>query len=199
MIYRLYDWDDTLALSRKALYLSYKEALRPHGLHFTFDYFNEMIYDDATKFLRDSSFSDEEIAVIKKAKEQFYIEKYANEIILKLPEFVEGDKYYIVTNTNADLVRRILEQKIGTTKPWVRIIGTYDGIKRKPEPDLYDYAFKLFKSDWNNNEDELHIYEDSIAGILAAANFLASHEKRINNFTIHHIKHDNPFKQLDND
>lgn len=197
MIYSLYDWDDTLALTRKALYLSYKTALSKYDIQFDYHYFNDFIYDDATKFLKSLNFSDDEIKEIKSVKEYHYINTHIDEIILQLPDFKSENQYYIVTNTNANLVKQILEHKTGNALPWRKIVGTYEGAQRKPEPDLYVSTFENFiKKDWHPEHDEIHIYEDSVVGLLAASKFIHLYEKRIKNFTIHHVKHENPFKNL---
>lgn len=188
MIYRFYDWDDTLVLSRKALYLSYKKALSQWDIQFEYAYFNDFIYNDATKFLKELNFSDDEIIAIKELKEKLYITEYFDEIIFKMPDFNPNEKYYIVTNTNEKLVTTLLKKKYGKIDPFIQIIGSYNGIKRKPEPDLYNYTFDLIKRNWNH-EDELHIYEDSIEGLSAALKFLDFNKKRIKHFKLHHIVH----------
>ncbi|MCK9574617.1 MAG: HAD hydrolase-like protein [Candidatus Pacearchaeota archaeon] len=196
MKWHFYDWDDTLALTRKALYLSYKEALKDFDIQFDFNYFNDFIYDDSNKFLQGLNFSIDEIAEIKKVKEHHYINTYFDEIIFKLPDFKNNridHQYYIVTNTNEELVTTMLNKKFSNTVPWQDIVGTYSGIKRKPEPDVYVTAFEKIKHQFHSSTDELHIYEDSIAGLLAASKFIHMYEKRIKNFEIHHVKHENPF------
>jgi beta-phosphoglucomutase-like phosphatase (HAD superfamily) len=108
-----------------------------------------------------------------------------------MPKFenLRDHKYFIVTNTNEELVRKMLQKKFGTTDPWTDIVGTYSGVKRKPEPDVYINAFELIKHDFHTASDTLHIYEDSVAGLLSASKFLHLYEKRIKHFEIHHIKH----------
>lgn len=195
MVCRFYDWDDTIVLSRKALYLSYKKALEKWNIQFDFQYFNDFIYNDATKFLLGLKFSMEEIAEIKKLKEQYYMNDFFNEIIFKFPEINPEETYIIVTNTNQDLVKEMLMKKYGTTEYFSNYIGTYNGIKRKPAPDLYIAAFESIKYKWKPN-DELHIYEDSVEGLLSAASFIEMYRKRIKNFKLHHVTHTNPFVNI---
>jgi len=199
MIFNLYDWDDTLVLSRKALYLSYKKALSDWDIQFEYSYFNDFIYSDATKFMKNLNFSDEEIEEIKTKKEKYYLNDFFDEIIFKIPDWSDkrvNNQYYIVTNTNQSLVQEMLLKKFNTTLPFQGFIGTYDGIKRKPAPDLYEAAFSIFRHKWDSHNDELHIYEDSVEGLLSAAKFIEMYRKRIKKFKLHHVTYEDPFTNI---
>jgi beta-phosphoglucomutase-like phosphatase (HAD superfamily) len=194
MITHFYDWDDVIVLSKNALYLSYKKALSEWNIEFDFTYFNDFIYTDSGDYLsKICNFSKEEIAEVKKKKEFYYLNEFFKDIEFRWPKIEKDDSYYIVTNTSDDLVKRMIDKydsANGTDfKSKFKILGAYSSdkvLKRKPDAELYTEAFKMWISRMQSG-DELHIYEDSAEGLLAAASFLHSHRKRITKFYLHHI------------
>lgn len=189
-----YDWDEVIVLSKTALFLSYKKALQEWNIKIDMQYFEDFIYTDANMFLSNiCNFSSEEIKQIKEKKEEYYLNDFFKDIIWNLPIFDKNSKYIIVTNTSEELVKKMLAKydKINNTSisQCVNVIGAYCANtirKRKPDPELYIEAFRTYVQKMNF-DDELHIYEDSAEGLLAAASFLNSHKKRISKFYLHHI------------
>lgn len=191
MKYHFYDWDDTLVLSKEALFLSYQKALAKWDITFEYQYFIDYIYKDSTSFLKELHFLDEEIKFVKNLKEKYYKEDFFDKIVFKFPKFNPDDKYYIVTNTKASLVEEFIKRKFGNSDMFDGIIGIEDigpEEKRKPAPDIYVRAFNIIRNNWKTS-DELHIYEDSVVGLTAAVKFIEMYERRIKNFKIHYIKH----------
>lgn len=190
MIYRFYDWDDTLVLSKEALFLSYQKALAIWDITFEYQYFVDYIYKDSTSFLKDLHFLDNEIKHVKELKEKYYKEDFFDKVIFKFPKFNKNDKYFIITNTNKELVKYFIKKKFDVeyTDMFEDIIGLDINTKRKPSPDLYIKAFNKVRNNWKTS-DELHIYEDSVVGLKAAVKFIEMYERRIKNFKIHHVKH----------
>lgn len=191
----MYDWDNTLVMSKIALFKAYKAALAEWNIDINFEVFEGFIYTDASKYLReDCNFSEEEIQGIKKRKEEFYINDYFGDLIWNWPNFSPiTTKYVIVTNTSAELVHSMIAKfdKIHNTEILknVSIIGSYntDGktYKRKPDPELYIEAFKQYVGKMSV-DDELHIYEDSPEGLASAATFLWQYRKRVGKAYLHH-------------
>lgn len=197
MKYHFYDWDESLIISKVALYHAYKKSLKDYNITFNFEYFEDFIYTDATKYLSEiCNFSEQEIIVIKNKKTEYYIDDFFNDIDWNWPTIEENSKYIIVTNTNEDLVELLIKKydKINGTKysSIFYIVGATTGneqtlrYKRKPEPDIYEAAFRIYVKKMKPN-DELHIYEDSPEGLLAAACFLNLFKKRLTKFYLHHI------------
>jgi len=195
-IYHFYDFDDTLALTKQALYMSYKKALNEYGIDFEFPYFNDFIYSDANKYLADEcGFSETEIIEIKKRKEFYYLNDYFHLIEWNLPSnllYNERNKIVIITNTSADLVKTLVDKKFGIeVLSKIDVIGSYSSTstkkyKRKPDPELYIEAFRKFVKTMEK-DDVLHIYEDSAEGLSAAALFLLKFKKRLSQFQLHHV------------
>jgi beta-phosphoglucomutase-like phosphatase (HAD superfamily) len=193
MIYHLYDWDETLVSSKHALFLAYKEVLDEMCIEFNFEYFSEFIYQDSISYLSEiCKFSEDEIKTIRKQKNDLYLKKYISELVFYLPTINPNDKYFIVTNTSANLVCDMLKHYDNlnntTYHSAFEIIGTdvVPDIRKKPAPDLYEYIFKYFIKRLKP-EDSIHIYEDSQEGLLSASQFLYNYKKRIPNFKLNHI------------
>lgn len=195
MTINFFDWDDTIAMTRKALFLSYKKVIQEE-LDFVidFNYFNEHIYNNSNLYFKQFfKLEEDKIKEIKDKKEHYYLELFFNEIKFNWPIFKENNKYYIVSNTNAKLIRTIINKYDCFYKtnylPKFEIIGTdykLKKLRRKPEIDLYETAFKTWVCKMNEN-DILEIYEDSIEGLIASVNFISKYRKKIPNFKINHI------------
>jgi len=194
MVYRFYDFDETLALTKTALYRAYKKALAEYDITFDIDYFTDFIYVDATKYLKETcNFSEAEIAEIKSMKEAYYLDDFFDDIVWNWPDISLMDTYVIVTNTRKELVEKLLQEydmrNMTNMAGVFKVIGAYSSnvtYKRKPDPELYEVAFQTYIQRMRKT-DELHIYEDSPEGLLAAASFLNAFKKRISKFYLHHI------------
>jgi len=196
MIHHFWDWDDSIAMSRNALYLSYKKVLEEYDKIIDFEYFNNFIYQDSGIYLSEvCNFSEKEIIKIKKKKEDFYFNFFFNDIRFIWPEYDINEKYYIVSNTNTNLIKKLIKKydsyHNSNHLEKFQILGTSSNckevIKRKPAPDLYINAFDMWINKMNS-DDLLHIYEDSPEGLKSAADFAIKYKNKITNLHIHHVK-----------
>lgn len=196
MKFQFYDWDDTIVTSKEALYLSYKKALEEWHLTFDFDYFNDLIYNDSGKYLAElCNFSPEEIAEVKRKKEEYYLNDFWPNLKFHWPKYDSDSSYYIISNTSEELIKKMIkkydrENDTNHLEKYKILTSSSNkgSIPRKPQPDLYNAAFKMWISRMKPT-DELHIYEDSAEGLLAASLFLHSYKKRITKFYLHHLQH----------
>jgi len=196
MVFNFYDWDNTLVFTNKALYFAYLEALKPYGFDFSYDYFMKAIYNDSTAFLKAKGMEDALIAKVKGIKNKLMTKHSFFDLIRENEHIMVNtfQKNAIVTNTSAELVRKILSMKNPTKLERMEFVIGSDTVKsRKPYPNLYIEAFKRIADEFNYEEDELHIWEDSLEGIEAAVRFLRELKggyngfNEIKNFRIHHV------------
>lgn len=186
MVFNFYDWDDTIVLSRHAIYLSYRHALKEiNGFSLTWNDFDKKLYPNANSFMAQNGFSDHEIKDAKKLKNKVYLESYWKDITLLKTEFKKTEKHLIVSNTTADVIYSLIE-KLSLGNHFSHIIGAdiYLGANRKPAPDLYKFAFKMIEKEFDINNDWVIIHEDSPFGMNAAMSFYDEYQDRIHNFKI---------------
>lgn len=190
MIYHLYDFDDTIALTRHAIYMSYRKALS-EVKKFDLDWEDfGHLYVNANAFMAENGFSNEEIKRVKELKNNFYLSKYWEDVsLLKTAnDFNPNEIHIIVTNTTSDVVQTML-RKLDIQDHFTHIIGSdiYLGVNRKPAPDLYNYAFSIFKGKFDPSFDWVIIHEDSKFGLQSALSFYEENKNMIKNFKINYI------------
>jgi beta-phosphoglucomutase-like phosphatase (HAD superfamily) len=191
MIHNFYDWDDTIVLSRPAIYSSYSHALKEiSGIILPWGKFNEKLYANANAFMAQLGFTEKTMREVKRLKNEVYLNKHWEEIIVLKTEkdFNPSEKHYIVSNTTSDVISNLLD-KFNMSVIFSEIIGSdiYLGVNRKPAPDLYNYAFSKIKSNFNIDEDWIIIHEDSIFGLQSALAFYEENKSQIKNFKINYI------------
>lgn len=140
MIHNFYDWDDTIVLSRPAIYSSYSHALKEiSGIILPWGKFNEKLYANANAFMAQLGFTEKTMREVKRLKNEVYLNKHWEEIIVLKTEkdFNLSEKHYIVSNTTSDVISNLLD-KFNMSNIFSEIIGSdiYLGVNRKPAPDL---------------------------------------------------------------
>jgi phosphoglycolate phosphatase-like HAD superfamily hydrolase len=189
MIYNFYDWDDTLVLTRPAIYLSYSYALKKvTGAILPWGEFNTKLYANANAYMAQLGFTEKNMREVKRIKNEVYLQKYWQDVQILKSEFNTSEKHYIVSNTSGDVIESLLD-KFEMSHLFQGIIGSdiYLGANRKPAPDLYNYTFSMIEKDFNKDIDWIVIHEDSIYGLNAALSFYEENRDKIKNFKINYI------------
>jgi len=187
MIWNFYDWDDTIVITRWAIYRAYEKAISEvKGYRLSWDEFNKKLYSNSSAYMAEHGWLDDDIKEIKKRKNEYYIED-ASSIEVLIKDFSANEKHLIVSNTSRETITELLPL-VGLPYAgfFEHIIGSdiYLGANRKPAPDLYNYAFSRIESRFIKETDEIVIYEDSIFGLNAALSFYQENKEKINNFKI---------------
>lgn len=186
MIWNFYDFDDTLVLTRPAIYKSYRYAFRKViDLELPWGEFNSKLYVNANSYMAQLGFTDHRIREVKKVKNEEYFNHYWKEVKVLKTDFNANEKHIIVSNTTSDVIDTILT-KLNMRTYFSDIYGSdiYYGVNRKPAPDLYNYAFSQIKFD---KEDTIVIHEDSPFGLSAAMSFYDERKDDIKNFKIIYV------------
>jgi phosphoglycolate phosphatase-like HAD superfamily hydrolase len=185
MKWNFYDWDDTIVLTRYAIFSSYKYALQQvKDIKLTPKEFDKL-YANSNGYMAEHGFTSEEILEVKKNKNEIYLSKYWKDVEVLKNQFHPSEKHIIVSNTTHDVIYEMLE-KLKLSDHFSQLIGSdvYQGVSRKPSPDLYNYAFSQIEHEFNSEEDTLIIHEDSEFGLNAALSFHEAHRDIIKNFKI---------------
>ena len=164
------DLDGTLFDTRKANYLSYKEAVNKYGYDLDYNYYcekcNGSYYMD---FLPPITTNDKKILEdIHNIKKENY-SKYLNEIVVNynLVDMLKKLKLYckiaLVTTASKKNTYELLEQ-FDLLELFDLIITQNDVINSKPNPECYLKAIDFF----GFKKEECVIFEDSKTGIEAA-------------------------------
>lgn len=186
MIHNFYDWDDTIVLSRPAIYLSYSYALKkvvdielPRGE------FDKKLYANANAYMAQLGFPESTMREVKRIKNEVYLDTYWEDVKVLKTDFDTNEKHYIVSNTTTDVIESLLE-KFSMRHHFDTVVGSdvYLGVNRKPAPDLYNYAFSRIEKNFNIDKDWIVIHEDSIFGLNAALAFFEENKYKIKNFKI---------------
>jgi len=186
MTFNFYDWDDTLVLSRQAIFLSYQRAIAETADHkLDWDEYNTSLYHNANAYLAELGCDNLAIKKIKDLKNLYYTTEYWKEIKILRKEFPKDETHLIITNTSSKVVENLLS-KLEMPDVFTHIIGSdiYEGVNRKPAPDLYNFAFSKFRNKFNSEKDEVIIYEDTDWGMNAGISFYEEHKSRIKNFML---------------
>lgn len=189
MIYNFWDFDDTLVLTRVAIYKSYRHAFRKvMNLDLPWGVFNSKLYANANSYMAQLGFTDKHMREVKKEKNKIYLERNWTEVVILKDDFSSDEEHIIVSNTTSDVIEAILN-KIDMAGPFSNIIGSdiYLGVNRKPAPDLYTYAFSTIKDKFDIETDWIVIHEDSPYGLHAALTFYEEHKDKLKNFRINYI------------
>ena len=185
MKWHFYDWDDTILLTRYAIFLSYKFALEKiKGIDLTELEFNKL-YANSNGYMAEHGFTSDEILQVKELKNYVYLNKYWQHIQILKKKFPTDETHIIVSNTTQDVIHLLLE-KFKMTEYFSQVVGSdaYTGASRKPSPDLYNFAFSQIQDKFNTEEDELVIHEDSEFGLNAALSFHEAHKDTVKHFKI---------------
>lgn len=185
MTWHFYDWDDTIVLTRYAIFSSYKYAIKiVKNINLTPGEFDKL-YANSSGYMAENGFSPVEITEVKRIKNEIYLSKYWKDIEILKNHFHPSEKHIIVSNTTHDVIYELLE-KLKLSDNFHQLIGSdaYQGASRKPSPDLYNYAFSRIRNSFNPEEDTLIIHEDSEFGLNAALSFYEAHRDVIKNFKV---------------
>jgi beta-phosphoglucomutase-like phosphatase (HAD superfamily) len=188
-IWNFYDFDDTLVLTRIAIYRSYRDAFRKvMNIELLWDEFNDKLYSNSNSYMAQLGFTNKNISDVKKEKNKVYIGKHWKDINILKDEFNVDEKHIIVSNTSSDVINSLLK-KLKMNNIFADVIGSdiYLGVNRKPAPDLYNYAFSTILGNFNYDTDWIVIHEDSIYGLHAALSFYEDNKSKIKNFKINYI------------
>jgi len=186
MIYNFFDWDDTIVSSRESIYLSYKKAIMEvSGYHLSWKEYNDSLYHNANAYLAELGYDNETIKNIKNLKNTYYINSFCDSINVIKTDINSKDINFIVTNTTATVVNQLIP-KLNLENVFHNVIGSdaYEGVNRKPSPDLYNYAFAKIRKQFDGEKDQIIIYEDSDWGMQAAISFYQEHKNLVKNFKL---------------
>ena len=166
----IFDMDGTLFDTRQANYMAYKQALNEFGFdvsrEYYFDFCNGKYYMD---FLPQLVGEDKEIlqkihALKKECYQEFLGEVIPNKHLLRILEAIRGQyKTALVTSASRKNVETLLSY-FNIDNQFDIIITQEDVKGKKPDPEGFLYAMKMFDAD----SDETMIFEDSAEGIEAA-------------------------------
>lgn len=170
----IFDWDGTLADTRKAIVTSFHTALREIGSDVTGEYIERRIgigaSDTFREILKNKKGSVDETLVKQLVERKSEIQiQLANEVKLfpgasELLEFLQGKtKMGLASMNNSAVINRLLE--LNNLKVFFDVILTVEKVSRsKPDPEIFLKTARALESKPMN----CVVFEDSIFGVKAA-------------------------------